>query len=137
MLENESIDEMLIRFTKITNGLSSLGDTIDNDQKIRKVIRALPKAWEVKVTTLKELNDREEMDFSDFIGNLKTHEKEIKVREERETPKKKAIAFKATPFTIDKDSSKDDDEDFDMLIRKVNKMFYKKGKQSNFRRGRP
>jgi len=31
MLENESIDEMFIRFTKITNGLSSLGDTIDND----------------------------------------------------------------------------------------------------------
>jgi len=57
MLENESIDEMLTRFTKITN-LSSFGDTIDNDQKIRKVIRGLP-IWEVKATTLKELNDRE------------------------------------------------------------------------------
>ena len=31
MLENESIDEMLTRFTKITNGLSSLGDSIDTD----------------------------------------------------------------------------------------------------------
>ena len=59
---------------KSVNTLSSLGDAIDNDQKIQKVIRALPKAWEVKATTLKELNDREEMDFSDFIGNLKTHE---------------------------------------------------------------
>jgi len=46
ILENESIDEMLTQFTKITNDLSSLGDTIDNDQKIRKVIRALLKAWE-------------------------------------------------------------------------------------------
>ena len=34
MLENESIDEMLTRFTKITNALCSLGDNIDNDQKI-------------------------------------------------------------------------------------------------------
>ena len=34
MLENESIDEILTRFTKITNALSSLGDKIDNDQKI-------------------------------------------------------------------------------------------------------
>jgi len=59
ILENESIDKMLTQFTKITNGLSFLGDTIDNDQKIRKVIRALFKAWEVKATTLKELNDRE------------------------------------------------------------------------------
>ena len=73
MLENEYVDEMLTRFTKITNGFS-LGDTIDNDQKIRKVIRALPKAWKVKVTTLKELNNREEMDFSGFIENLKTHD---------------------------------------------------------------
>ena len=61
MLDNESIDEMLIRFTKVTNELSSLFDSINNDQKIRKVIRALPKNWEVKATTLKELNDREEM----------------------------------------------------------------------------
>jgi len=31
MLDNENIDEMLTRFTKITNDLSSLGDSIDND----------------------------------------------------------------------------------------------------------
>ena len=31
MLESESIDEMLPRFNKINNGLSSLGDTIDNN----------------------------------------------------------------------------------------------------------
>ena len=42
MLENETIDEMLTRFTKITNTLSSLGDKIDNDQKIRKVIELFP-----------------------------------------------------------------------------------------------
>jgi len=40
MLENGSIDEMLTQFTKITNDLSFLSDTINNDQKIRKVIRA-------------------------------------------------------------------------------------------------
>ena len=56
---------------------------------------------EVKATTLKELNDREEMDFSGFIGNLKTHNMEMKVREEREAPKKKALSFKATPTNHD------------------------------------
>ena len=76
-----------------------------------------------------------EMDFFGFIGNLKTHKIEMKMREERETSKKKAIAFKATHSTIDeKDSSKDGDEDFAMLIRKVGKIFYKKERQSNFRR---
>ena len=62
------------------------------------------------------------MDFFEFIGTLKTHEMEMKVREERETPKKKAIAFKATPSTIDEEnSSEDGDEDYAMLIRRVDK----------------
>ena len=39
MQENETIDDMVTKFTKI-NGLSSLGDGIDNDQKVRKIIRA-------------------------------------------------------------------------------------------------
>jgi len=32
---------MITRFTKITNGLTFLGDSIDNNQKVRKVIQAL------------------------------------------------------------------------------------------------
>ena len=53
MHDNDTIDDMVTRFTKITNGLASLGDVIDNDQKVRKVIRALLPSWEVKATTLK------------------------------------------------------------------------------------
>ena len=78
------------------------------------------------------------MDFSSFIANLKTHEMEMKVGEEREALKKRAIAFKVTPsFFDEEESSEDYDEDFAMLIRKVGDMFYKKGRQSNFQRGRP
>jgi len=138
MLENESIDEMLTYFTKITNALSSLGDSIDNDKMVRKVIRALLKAWKVKATTLKELNDREEIDFSEFIGNLKTHEIEMKAREGREPTKKKSIAFKANSSIEDQEeSSEEGEEDFIMLIRKVGRMFYKKRRQSYYGRGRP
>jgi len=42
MHENDTIDDMVTKFTKITTGLASLGDTIDNDQKVREVIWALP-----------------------------------------------------------------------------------------------
>ena len=84
------------------------------------------------------INDQEEMDFSGFFRNLKTHEMEMKVRGEREPTKKKSIACKATPSSIEEgESSEDGDEDFTMLIRKVGRMFYMKGRQSNFRRGRP
>jgi len=73
MNESESFDEILSHFTKITNDLSSLGDVIDNDKKIRKVNRALTKSWEV-IATVKELNEREDMDLFGLIGNLKNHE---------------------------------------------------------------
>ena len=105
MNESESIDEMLTHFTKIINGLSSLGDIIDNDQKIRKVTRALLKSWVVKTITLKELNDKEEMDFSGFIENLNTNEMEMNVREERKPQKKKNITFRATPPIPEDDDS--------------------------------
>ena len=39
MQENESIDDMVTKFTKITNGLASLGDGIDNDQKVWKIMK--------------------------------------------------------------------------------------------------
>ena len=44
MNNNVTIDDMITRFVKITNGLSYLGDSIDNDQKVRRVIRALPQS---------------------------------------------------------------------------------------------
>ena len=57
MINSETIAEILTCFTKITNELSSLGDVIDHDRKVRKEIRALFKVWEIKATTLRELND--------------------------------------------------------------------------------
>ena len=66
------------------------------------------------------------MNFSGFIGNLKTHEMKMKMREETETPKK-AIAFKATPSTIDEeDSSKDRDEDFACSLGEWAKYFIRR-----------
>jgi len=50
---------------------------------VRKVICALPPSWKVKVTILKELNNKEEMELIGLIGNLKTHEMERKSREEK------------------------------------------------------
>jgi len=39
---------MVTKFTKITNGIASLGDTIDKNQKVRKVIRALSQGYNSK-----------------------------------------------------------------------------------------
>ena len=44
---------------------------------------------EVKATTLKELNDKEEMELIGLIDNLKTHEMERKAREDGAAKEKK------------------------------------------------
>ena len=132
MLEDESIDSMITKFTKITNALSSLGDDISNDQKVRKVIRALPSSWEIKATTLKELNDKDEMDLISLIGNLKTHEMEKKAREEAVPQKKKSIAFKSSSTINDDEEDEEDDEELSLLVRNV-KRLYRKNKL-NFKR---
>ena len=62
MHENESIHDIIMRFMKITNGFSSLGDSINNGQNVRKVIQALYQSWEIKSTTLKELNEKKEVE---------------------------------------------------------------------------
>ena len=132
MLDDESIDCMITRFTKITNALSSLGDDISNDQKVRKVIRALPTSWEIKATTLKELNDKDEMDLISLIGNLKTHEMEKKAREEAAPPKKKSMAFKSSSTLEDDEEDEEEDEELSLLVRNVKRM-YRRNKL-NFRR---
>ena len=103
---------MITRFIKITNGVTSLGDSVDNDQKMRKVIWALSPTWEVKSTTLKELNDKKEIQFIGLIGNLKTHEIKRKVKEEKTPQKKKILAFRFTSIISDEDEDEqEDDED--------------------------
>jgi len=133
MHEHEFIDDMASKFTKITNGLDSLGDAIDNDQKVTKVIRTLPLSWEVKAITLKMLNDKEEMELIGLIGNLRTHEMERKVREEMAPQKKKTITFKSTPTISDNDDEQEEeDEGLFLLVRNVRRM-YNKAKFNNRR----
>ena len=67
------------------------------------------------------------MDFSVFIGNLKTHEMERKVGEERKPQKKKSIVFKATPAIPDK-------QEVDEFA--IGKIFYKKSRIGKPRRSR-
>jgi len=133
MHDNDKIYDMVIRFTKITNGLTSLGDAINNDQKVRKVIQALPPSCEVKASTLKELNDKEEMKLISLIGNLKTHEMERKVRKKMAPQKKKVITFKSTLTISDDDDEEENDEEFSLLVRNIKRM-YNKAKFNNKRR---
>ena len=87
-----------------------------------------------KFTTLKELNDKEEMEFIGLIENLKSHEIKRKAREEKAPQKKKTLTFKFTPTIFDdEDDDQEDYEDLSLPAKNVRRM-YNKAKFNNRRR---
>jgi len=111
---------LLTLFTTITNAFISLGKPIDTDQKVRKINRALSQAWEIN--TLKEFNDKEEMNFTAFMKNLKTYEIEMKARKDRKPQKEDGIALKASSKELKKKSvvnptTSEDDEELTLLVK--------------------
>ena len=76
MLPRESIQDMLTRFTNITNELSSLGKNIPNNEQVRKVLRSLPQdeRWRSKVTALMETKDFTKFNIEQLAGSLMTHD---------------------------------------------------------------
>ncbi|RVW41137.1 hypothetical protein CK203_069762 [Vitis vinifera] len=49
MKENETIVEMITRFTNIVNGLEALGKTYKESEKVMKILRSLPSKWHTKL----------------------------------------------------------------------------------------
>ena len=51
MKEGETLDQLDIRFTEIINELTNLGRVYTNPEMNRKILRALPSIWNMKVTS--------------------------------------------------------------------------------------
>ena len=50
--EDESIKDMYTRFNDIVTTSEALGRTYTNGERVRKILRSLPRSWESKVTTI-------------------------------------------------------------------------------------
>jgi len=84
MEENETISEMVTRFTDITNSLASLGKEYTQVEKVRKILRALTSDWEKKTTAIEEANDLSTMSLENLIGNLMAYEVQLEERKKDE-----------------------------------------------------
>ncbi|XP_070045573.1 uncharacterized protein [Nicotiana tomentosiformis] len=107
MKESEPIQNMITRFTIITNELKSLGNVFASEELVSKVLRILPASWESKVTTIQEAKELDKISLDELVGNLKTHEmRKIELRKE-EPKKDKALVLKS----FEDDESNYDDHD--------------------------
>ncbi|XP_070019993.1 uncharacterized protein [Nicotiana sylvestris] len=55
--DDESIQDMHIRFTSIINELYLLGEIIPRNKLVRKILSILPSSWESKVNAITEAKD--------------------------------------------------------------------------------
>jgi len=74
MKEDETIDEMFARLTIIVNELRSLGKTYTTHERVRKILRSLPKNWRPKVMTITQAKNIKELQLEELVGSLRAHE---------------------------------------------------------------
>ena len=126
MEPNESLTSMYSRFSVIINALNLLGKVYSNEDKIRKILRVLPKKWRPKVTAIQEAKNLKTLSIDELLSSLKTHEKELQREEEADTKSKKTLALKSIQHEDDDDESICEDDDMALLSRKFIKFLAKK-----------
>ncbi|KAH9723261.1 Integrase catalytic domain-containing protein [Citrus sinensis] len=131
MEQNENVYSMYTRFTDIVNTLGALGKTFSNSEKVKKIIRSLPKEWRKKRTAIEEAKDLNVLPIDDLIGSLISYEEDLAAEKGHEE-KKKNIALKASKRESDEES-KMDDEELAMLARRFRKFYKKNNEQRKFR----
>ena len=70
MKKRETIQEMNSRFTTIVNRLYTLGKTYTQEEQIIKVLRGLPKEWDVKATAIEEAREMKIFRLEELMGNF-------------------------------------------------------------------
>ena len=157
----ESLTDLYDRFVKLLNDLSLVDKEYDLEDSNLKFLLALPEKWDLKVTTIRDNHDLEEMSLDDIFGRLKTYELEMEQRSKRHGGKPKPVALKVQEETAVKSkrkahvkksdtelSNSDDDSDTDipsdsddsdtemmqlaaLMVKSFKKMAYK-----NFNKGK-
>jgi hypothetical protein len=58
----------------LRNSMVSLGKPVSNVKLIQKILRSLPERFRIKVTTIEESKDLEEMKNEELVGSLQIYE---------------------------------------------------------------
>jgi hypothetical protein len=113
MLEDETFGEFFTKISDLRNSMVSLGKQISTVKLIRKILRSLPERFRIKLVTIEECKDLEEMKIGEQVGSLQTYEYSLPT-----IRKAKTIALKASKASKKKSivsSYEDSDVDEDAV----------------------
>ncbi|MCI20710.1 gag-pol polyprotein, partial [Trifolium medium] len=77
MDEDESILEFNARLHDIANSSFALGEKMSEEKLARKILRSLPKRFDMNVTTIEEAQDLSSIKVDELNGSLQTFEMAI------------------------------------------------------------
>jgi hypothetical protein len=90
MLEEKTFGEFYSKMSDLRNSMVSLGKPVSDVKLIQKILRSLSERFRIKVTTIEERNDLEEMKIEELVGSLQTYELSLP-----QIKKMKTIALKS------------------------------------------
>jgi hypothetical protein len=128
MLEEETFGEFYSKMSDLRNSMVSLGKPISDVKLIQKILRSLPERFRIKVTTIEESKDLEEMKIKELVGSLQTYELSLPP-----VKKLKTIALKASKKKAEA-SSEDDSEDEGKDVAMLAKNFRRLMKDYRFKK---
>jgi hypothetical protein len=90
MKEEEIIQDFHMNLLDIANPFEALGEKVYDEKLSKKILRSLPKRFDMKVTAIEEARGIGNIKVDELVGSLQTFEISIN---ERGYKKKKSIAF--------------------------------------------
>lgn len=74
MKEDEILHDFHMNIIEIYNASSAIGEKMSEAKLVRKILRSLPKIFYMKVTTIEEAQDINNMKVDELMGSLQTFE---------------------------------------------------------------
>ncbi|XP_073138774.1 uncharacterized protein [Henckelia pumila] len=137
MKPGESMTEFDERVSSIVIELNGLGKTYPNREVILKVIRGLPKEWDVKTMAMRESKDLNKLELHDLFANLKAYEFELQTREEDQSTSQLTKALTAvkieSPVKSEKTAEQLSSDAMSLFVKKFGKFIGRNQERSHRR----
>jgi hypothetical protein len=82
MTESETVDQFMTRVMGIMNQIRLIGETITDQRIVEKILRSLPRKFEMVLTAILESKDLSRFSTNELIGSLVTHETRLHLTDE-------------------------------------------------------
>ncbi|XP_073017771.1 uncharacterized protein [Primulina eburnea] len=139
MKPGETLSEFDERFSSIIIEFTSLGKDYSNREIALKVMRALPREWDVKTIAMRESKDLNKLELHDLFADLKAYEFELGIRTEEDpstSQQTKELPATIVILPVEESSSKKSveqlsNEAMSLFVKKFSKFMRKNQSQMN------